>query len=82
MADTAERGPVVWPLDHGIPWPWLATQHVSLLALANLPTQAKDLVGWKARIVRGGEAVGSDFDPHRISILVDGEGRVVDLVVG
>ena len=77
----SERGPVVWPLDPGIPWPW-KTHHISMLAMKSFPTQTMGLLGWRVRIVRGGEEIGPDADPGRLNILVNDAGEIVDVIAG
>lgn len=55
-----------------VPWPWA-------LSLSVAPTTIKDLVGKKCRVVGKGDAVTQEYEPSRVTLFLDEEGRIVDV---
>lgn len=56
-------------------FPW------SVKSLRDLPISLRDIVGRRFRLVRPGDSVTQEIQPGRVTVHVNEEGRVVDVVV-
>jgi peroxiredoxin len=59
-----------WPWSDPIPWP---------LSLTDAPFTIKDLIGRKCRVVKFGDAVTEEYEPGRVTFLLDQEGRIANV---
>lgn len=54
------------------PWPW---------SVKDLPMTVKDLIGRKCRIAHTGEAMAHEKSPGLITIYLDKEDKITDIVI-
>lgn len=61
------------------PWPLSDPIVVWPSSLTDAPCTIKDLIGMKCRVVKFGDAVTEEYEPGRVTLLLDQEGRIANV---